>query len=104
MAIVKAARTVGNFTSSNPFVQTEEERNHIRTTYIVTGKLTVEPPVKTFDSAGNLVQNEARFTFADKAALDQYNNDPVIVAMKARYATIIQQANGTSEHGVVSED
>ena len=104
MAIVKVSRTIGNFGQNSPFQQTDEERNHIRTTYIITGKLSVQQPVKTFDSAGNLVQNETRFTFADRAALDEYNNDPIIIAMKARFATIIEQANGTSEHGVVSED
>lgn len=104
MAIVKVSRTIGNFGQNSPFQQTDEERNHIRTTYIETGKLIVSEPVKTFDSAGNLVQNERTSTFADKTALEEYNNDPVVIAMKARYQAIIQQHNASNEHSVVSED
>lgn len=84
MAIVKTIKTVGNLGAQIPFVQTPEEMTHIKDQYINTGKLIIEAPTRTLDENGNIISNTRKHIFVDEAALTEYTNDPVVIAMKAR--------------------
>lgn len=96
MAIVKTTQTVGNLGTQIPFVQTPEEMTHIKEQYVNTGKLTIEAPNRILDANGNIISNSRKYIFADEAALTEYTNDPVIIAMKARAEEIYSAAGAVT--------